>query len=270
VVEVQHEPLKEGNMLPEEIIIIGIYCAIGDGLSAADRRHEQGRLWLSELVLCGVLWALKGGSFLGFYRWLARRKLFADLPERSRLLRLLKEHRAASDMFLAEASFFNVMDTFGIEIIHPVREGRSAQSLAVCGKGKSNHRWIVGRKICVRINDTGRVVAYDDDTVNVCDKIFNALADDDTSITLADFNFRDKNGIPPTMKICPRGSWNERMTVEDVFSLWTLVCHAKRFFVRSVEAFKTRIAYLVALTNIAFDLNQAWGFPLNTLAHFSL
>lgn len=204
-------------MLREEDIIIGIYCAICEGLKETDWRHEQGRLWLSELVLCGVLWALKGGSFLGFYRWLSRRGLFGNLPERSRLHRLLKEHCAATDVFLAEASFFNVMDTFGIEIIHPAREGRSAQSAVVCGKGKSNHRWIVGRKVCVRINDMGRIVAYDDDTANVCDKIFNALAADDTSITLADFNFRDKNGIPPTMKICPRGSWNERMTVEDVF-----------------------------------------------------
>lgn len=96
----------------------------------------------------------------------------------------------------------------------------------------------------------GRIVAYDDDAANICDKIFNALAVDDTSITLADFNSRDKNGIPPTMKICPRGSWNERMTVEDVFSRWTLVCHAKRFFIRSVKA---------------FNLNEALSFPLNVL-----
>ena len=257
-------------MLREEDIIIGIYCTICEGLKEADRRHEQGRLWLSELVLCGVLWALKGGSFLSFYRWLSRRELFVSLPERSRLHRLLKEHRAATDVFLAEASFFNVIDTFGVEIIHPARENRSAQSAVICGKGKSNHRWIVGRKICVRINDTGRIVAYDDDRANVCDKIFNSLAADDTSITLADFNFRDKDGIPPTMKICPRGSWNDRITVEDVFSLWTLVCHAKRFFVRSVKAFKTRVSYLVALTNLAFHLNETLGFPPNTLAHFSL
>ena len=257
-------------MLQEDDIIIGIYCAISGYFGGSDRRHEQGRLWLSELMLCGVLWALKGGSFLSFYRWLARRKLFAHVPERSRLQRLLKEHRAATDAFLAEATFFNVIDTFGVEIIHPAREGRSAQSTAVCGKGKSNHRWIVGRKICVRINDTGRIVAYDDNTVNVCDKTFNALAADDTSVTLADFNFRDKNGTPATMKICPRGSWNEHMTIESVFALWTLVCHAKRFFVRSVEAFKTRVAYLVALTNLAFNLNESLGFPLNTLAHFSL
>src|ERR1700739_4602599 len=131
-------------MLREEDIILGIYCAICDGLKEADRRHEQGRLWLSELVLCGVLWALKGGSFLSFYRGLSRRELFVRLPERSRLHRLLTAHRAATDVFLAEARFFTVMDTFGVEITHPVRENRSAQSAVICGTGKSKPRWIVG------------------------------------------------------------------------------------------------------------------------------
>jgi hypothetical protein len=46
----------------------------------------------------------------------------------------------------------------------------------------------------VRINDTGRIVASDDDRANMCDKIFNSLAADDSSITLADFNVRDKDG----------------------------------------------------------------------------
>jgi hypothetical protein len=60
-------------------------------------------------------------------------------------------------------------------------------------------------------------VAYDDDRANVCDKIVNSLAADDPSITLADFNVRDKDGIPPTLKICPRGSGNDRIMVEAVF-----------------------------------------------------
>jgi hypothetical protein len=268
-IKVQHEPLKEGIMLREEANILLIYCAISDGLGALDLRHSQGTLWLSEVVLCGVLWALKGGSFLAFYRWLESHDLLS-LPERSRLHRLLKTHHRSTDTFLAEASFFNVIDTFGVEIIHPIREGRSAQSARVASKGKSNHRWIVGRKIAVRLNDYGKIVGWDDAGANVCDQIFNPLAEDNTTITLADMGFRDTDGIPDTMKICAKGTWNDRMLVESVFSLWTRVCIAKKFFVRSVNAFKTRVAYLVALTNIIFSLNQSLDLPVNSMAHFSL
>jgi hypothetical protein len=148
-------------MLQEEDIIIGIYCAISDVLGEQDFRHPQSELFVSEILLCGVLWALKGGGFLGFYRWLSRRRLM-KIPERSRLQKLLKVHAEKCKEFLAKPTFFNSMDTFGIEIIRPIREGRSAQSASVSRKGKSGHRWIVGRKICVRINEHGEIVLFDD------------------------------------------------------------------------------------------------------------
>jgi hypothetical protein len=256
-------------MLREEDIIIGIYCAISDTLGGDDFCHPQSRLYRSEILLCGVLWALKGGSFSGFYRWLSRHNWVA-LPERTRLQKLLKSHGRRCTEFLAPPTFFNVMDTFGIEIIRPIREGRSAQSAAVARKGKSGHRWIIGRKLCVRINEDGEIVSFDDDTANVCDQRFNHLAEDDTSLTLADSGFRCAKGIPGTLKICARGQWNERMTVETLFSLWERICNAKRFFVRSVSAFKTRIAYLVAFTNIAIKLNKQQGNKPLSFAHFSL
>jgi hypothetical protein len=254
---------------PEEDIIIGIYCAISDVLGDKDFRHPQGRIWLSEIVLIGVLWALKGGGFLGFYRWFTRRELL-PLPERSRLQKLLKAHAQTCKEFLAKPTFFNSMDTFGIEIIRPIREGRSTQSAAVSRKGKSGHRWIIGRKICVRINEHGEIVLFDDDTANVCDQIFNHLAEDPHSLTLADQGFRCAKGIPDTMKICARGQWNERMMVETLFSLWERICNAKRIFVRSVKGFKTRIAYLVAFTNIAIRLNKNKGQEPLAFAHYAL
>jgi hypothetical protein len=246
--------LKEAFMLQEDDIIILVFCAICEALGEEDKRHPQGSLWLSEIVLLGVLWALKGGSFLQFHRWVSRRR-FCALPERSRLSRLLKEKRGLCRKLLAKPTFFNVMDTYGIEIIRPIREGRSKQSQAVSAKGKSGHRWIVGRKVCIRINDEGGITAYDDDTANVHDQTFNHLAEDDAAITLTDAGFKNKKGMPETLKICPRGSWNERMAVETLFSLWERVCKAKTYFVRSVIAFKARIDYLVALTNIVIKLN---------------
>jgi hypothetical protein len=257
-------------MLPEEEdIIIMIYCAISDRLRDKDYRHRQGGLFLSEVMLCGVLWALKGGGFVGFYRWLERRRLF-KLPERSRLQKLLKTHAVNCKDFLAEPTFFNVMDTFGIEIIRPIREGRSAQSKALSAKGKSGHRWIIGRKICLRINDQGEVVAYEDDTANVCDQIFNFMAEDKEHLTLADMGFRCKAGIPENLKISARGQWNERMIIETLFSLWERICNAKRFFVRSLKAFKARISYLVAFTNIAISLNKQSNNNSISFAHFAL
>jgi hypothetical protein len=238
-------------------------------MSSLDRRHPQSGLFASEIMLCGVLWALRGGGFLGFYRWLSR-KQWMRLPERSRLQKLLKTHAVTCNTFLAEPTFFNAMDTFGIEIIRPIREGRSLQSAAVARKGKSGHRWIIGRKLCVRINDHGEIIAYDDDTANVCDQQFNALADDAAHLTLADSGFRCKAGIPGTLKICQRGQWNERMTIETLFSLWERICNAKRFFVRSVTAFKARVAYLIAFTNIAIQLNKQHKIKPLTFAQYAL
>jgi hypothetical protein len=256
-------------MLQEEDIILMIYCAISDELGSEDYKHPQAHLYLSEIMLCGILFALKGGSFDRFYTWLKRRKLFI-LPDNTRLNKLLKTHSKRCRKFFAQESFFNVIDSYGIELIKPIREGRSNQSKALCGKGKSNHRWIVGRKICVLINERMEVVDIMENTANTCDKHFNKMAMSDSSITLADKGFRDKHGIPENMKICERGKWNERMGIETVFSLWTRVCNLKNMFVRSVKAFKSRITYLAAFHNIALKLNKSLGVNNLSLAHFAL
>jgi hypothetical protein len=47
-------------------------------------------------------------------------------------------------LFLATPTVRGVLDTYGIERIHPRREGRSPQQIG--RKGLSNHRWIVGGK----------------------------------------------------------------------------------------------------------------------------
>src|SRR5438046_1210001 len=138
-------------MLREDDIIWYLLSAITSVLGKKDRKHPLGKLYLSEIILCGVLFALKGGSFRRFHPWLFKRKLL-NLPERSRLCRLLIKYRTICNWFLSSETFFNVLDTFGVEIIHPAREKRSQQSQRVSKKGKSNHRWIVGRKINIAIN----------------------------------------------------------------------------------------------------------------------
>ena len=57
-------------------------------------------------------------------------------------------------------------------MIHPWREGRSPKQLGK--KGKSNHCWIVGIKLCLcwLINSRGEVVAWGWNTANVHDQAF--------------------------------------------------------------------------------------------------
>ena len=123
-------------------------------------KHPQAKLYPSERVMIGLLFALKGGYFRAFYRWLKRdfEGLFVQLPERTRLQRGLRVHQGWCAQFLAEPSFFTVIDTYGIELLHPVRDGRSKTPLGK--KGKSDRRWIVGVKLCWLVNDDGQVVAW--------------------------------------------------------------------------------------------------------------
>src|SRR5205085_4874677 len=117
-------------------------------------------LYASEIVTIGLMFTLKGGRFRAFYRWLNAnyRAWFPKLPERSRLQRLLRDHAEDVLPFLADPSFFTVVDTYGIELIHPRREGRSRQQIGK--KGKSNGRWIVGVKLAWLINNAGEVVDW--------------------------------------------------------------------------------------------------------------
>jgi len=65
------------------------------------------------------------------------------LPERTRFFRLLAAHQDWTNRFLAQPSLLGVVDSFGIELIHPRREGRSDKQIGK--KGKSNHRWQEGQ-----------------------------------------------------------------------------------------------------------------------------
>lgn len=79
--------------------------------------------------LSRLLFSLKGGRFCAFYRRLAAnyRTWFPTLPERTRLQRLLRDHTEDVLPFLADPTFFTVVDSYGIELIHPRCEGRSPQ-----------------------------------------------------------------------------------------------------------------------------------------------
>jgi len=89
-------------------------------------------------VTIGILFAIKGGSFRAFYRFLKRdfEFLFGQLPHRTRLLRWIQAHQEWCFALLAEPSFFTVIDTYPIELLFPIREGRSNQQVGFVAKIK--------------------------------------------------------------------------------------------------------------------------------------
>ena len=113
--------------------IITLFCVVDDHMPGIPK-HPQAHLWPSELVTIVLLFALKGGTFRGFYRWLVRdyTELFGRVPERTRLQRLLATHAEWCAHFLADPTFFTVLDSDGIELIHPIREGRSSHHSLLC------------------------------------------------------------------------------------------------------------------------------------------
>lgn len=250
-----------------EEFIIALFCQVDDRMKDG-RKHPQSRLYPSEVVTLALLFALKGVPYRAFYRWAWRdlRSLFPRLPERTRLLRLFQRSSSAARGFLAEPTFFTIMDTYGIELLHPVREGRSPRQIG--RKGKSNKRWIVGIKLCWLVTDGGQVVAWDWNTANVHDQVFRPVAEqyEGHTITLADLGFRKAGAPGRNLKLCPPKTWNERMTMETVFSLVTTVCHLKKLWHRAVDYLTAHLAYVAALLNCLVHLNKG----KLSIAHFSL
>jgi hypothetical protein len=245
-------------LVKTEDIITHLFCPIDDRMKFVPK-HPQAELYPSEIVTIGALFTLKGGRFRHFHRWLQREfsHLFPRLPERTRLQRLLATHRDWTDRFLRAPTFFTVTDSYGIELIHPMREGRSEQQIGK--KGKSNRRWIVGVKMCWIVNQDGRVVDWQWTTANECDNCFLPLIQqyEGRTITLSDLGFRCKDGVPENLKLCQQRTWNERGLIETIFSFLTNVCSLKKLFHRTEWHLEMHLSYLVVLFNVLLEIAAA-------------
>jgi Transposase DDE domain len=240
-----------------EDFIISLFCLVDDRMGKLPKRSDA-TLYPSELMTIGLLYALKGGFFRAFYRWLKRdfEYLFVELPDRTRIQRALRAHRDWGDRLLADPTFFTVIDTYGIELIHPMREGRSNQQVGK--KGKSNRRWIVGIKLCWLLNDRGEVVAWDWNTANVHDQTFRPVAHqfDEETIVLSDFGFKKAGEAARNLKFCEHKTWSERMIIETLFSLVTRVCRLKHLAQRVEVYLETHLGFVSALFNLLLALNR--------------
>ena len=255
--------------------ITALFYEVDEQLRAIPK-HPEAHLWPSEVVTLGLLHALKGGGNRAFYRWLTRdyRALFPRLPERTRLFRLFRTHQDWTQVFLAAPTVLGVIDTYGIELIHPMREGRSPQQIG--RKGLSNHRWMVGGKLCLLLNQYGLVVAWACDTAHVADNTLQWLIRpcEERMIILSDTGFHAAEGDPSNLKLCQRGEWEERMLVETVLSMLTLVCHFQKVMHRVWEYFQARLAFTMAAFNVLVQWHglrpNAAGFVPLSMAEFSL
>jgi hypothetical protein len=102
--------------------ITALFCQVDNQLAGLPT-HPEAHLWPGEVVTVGLLHALKGGGNRPCSRWLMRdsRPLFPRLPERTRLFRLLKTHQDWTRVCLPAPTVLGVIDTYGIELLHPCR-----------------------------------------------------------------------------------------------------------------------------------------------------
>ena len=134
----------------------------------------------------------------------------------------------------------------------------------------------MGGKLGRLLNQWGLIVGGDCATANVHDRFFPPLGR-----RRAGHHGGPRGrgrargpGDPPNRKVCARGEWNDRMVVETVLSMLTLVGHFKKVLHRAGDSFRTRLACTMA----AFTLLVQWrglppdanGFIHLSIAEFSL
>src|SRR5258706_2517442 len=238
-----------------EDIIIHIFYHVDNGVGEVTK-DPCAKLYPSEVVTIGILYALKGGQFRAFYRWLKRdfAYLFGGLPDRTNVSRQMKQYEYLTDLLLEQPSVLNVVDSYPMELIFPIREGRSSQQFGA--KSKDKGRWSVGVKLCWILNRFGQVCGWIWDKMNYPDQDFLTFFEeyDGEAIILADWGFRCAAGVPANVKLCKKGTWNDRMVVETSFSLLTVVCHARQIFNRAEDHIQAHLAYTVAMSNVCLAL----------------
>jgi len=240
--------------------IIALFYAVDQEMLDVPK-HPEAKRYPSAVGTLALLHASKGGGTRAFSRWLTRDSLpwFPQVPERTRLARLFKTHTAWTSRFLAAPTVLGVADTYGIALIHPMREGRSP---APIGKqGLSHHRWIIGGKLCFILHQWGVICAWDCAPANVHATHFQPLVAqfDGQMMVFAATGFHAKTGDPANMKVCPRGTWNTRMVVETVLSMLTTVFHSKKVGHRVWAYFRARLAW----TMTAFNLLARWSMEID-------
>jgi hypothetical protein len=194
------------------------------------------------------------------------------LPERTRLFRVFTAHRAEAFNFLARPTLLGIVDSFGVEWIYPVRQGRSLRQIGL--KGLSYHRWIVGGKLCLMAHHPGGVTGWVRAPAQAHETWFHPLIDvlQQDMVVFGDSGFHAETGDPPNLKVCQPDEWNERMLIETVLSMLTLVSHFKEVMRHVAAHFEARLAFTVAASSLLVPSHgwrtDAHGFMPLAIADF--
>jgi hypothetical protein len=260
-------------MITPEFILALFYAVDQDMLDVP--KHPEATLSPRAGVTLALVHAITGGGTRAFYRWLTRDSLplCPPVPERTRVAQLFKTHTAWTRRFLAAPTVLGGADTYGMELLHPMRAGRRPAQIGK--QGQSHHRWIVGGQRCGVLHQWGLICAWDCATANVYDTHFHPLLAqfDKQRISLTDTGLHATTGDPTNLPVCPRGPWKTRMLVETVLSMLTTVFHSKQGGHRGWASCRARVAWTMA----AFNLLARWALEIDdenmvrlSIAEFSL
>ena len=93
-------------------------------------------------------------------------------------------------------------------------------------------------------------------------------------IVLSDTAFHAAEGDPTNLKRCQRGAGEDRLRVETVFSMLTLVHHFKQVMHRGWAYVQARLAFTMAACNVLVQWQgfqpNASGFVPISIAEFSV
>ena len=274
LVQVTSFPCEESRRTTGEFITALFYEV--DEQRRAIPPHPEAYLWPSEVVTWGLLHARKGVGHRAFERWLARdyRARVPRGPARTRLFRLVTPHQAWPTAFWAAPTVLGVIDTEGMERIHPIHEGRSPQQI---GRTElANHRGMVGGKLGLLLHQWGVGGGWAGATAHVADKTLPWLIRqcEERMLILSDTAFHAAEGAPTNLKWCQRGAWQDRLIVETVLAMLTLVCHCKKVLHRGWAYLQARLAFTMAAFKVLVQWHgfqpNASGFVPLSMAEFSL
>ena len=108
-----------------EEIVIALLCTVDDPIGSV-KKVPQATLHPGEVLTIGLLFAVKGGHFRAFYGCLKRdyARLFGGLADRTTSGRPLVEQQALCDGRVATPRVLNVLDSYPVELLFSIREGR--------------------------------------------------------------------------------------------------------------------------------------------------
>jgi len=134
----------------------------------------------------------------------------------------------------------------------------------------------VGIKLCWILNVFGQVCGWIWNPMNGPDNDFLDVFEEyaEQAVILTDWGFRCAQGVPENVKLCKKGTWNDRMVIETAFSLLTVIGNAKKIHHRLEAYLEARLAYTAAMFNVCLRLvhqlhPKAPDFKMS-IAEFSL